>query len=306
VEPHGQRQIYFLPLKWTIIIQARHLPGDPLDFTDWLKSVLTSTVAASAFTWLFLQVFERALNRSVQRDLESHKSLLQLQSQSELDRHRSDLQLQSQTQLERHKSELMLQSQQQVELIKHELQKQMLRAQLSTTKTQEIYSKLIQQIRIAEGAVGHLWGLRSTPTYEGYSREDIEELLKELKTPGEEEREILKLLTSSREAAIEKLRQVGRRQELHHARGAVNEASNLLIREAIFVTKSVRDLARGICNNLYGALAAVETGESMRVMGPTGIDFHDKYSQKCAQAADGLEQLEDAMRTDLLPVIIQK
>jgi hypothetical protein len=103
---------------------------------QWVVSLLTSVGAAGGFSWVFKEALGRSLDREMHRDLEAYKSELSLQSQQQVERLRAELQLRAQERLEQLRADFNDQN----ESVRHEMQKQMLRAQLATTKTHEVYS----------------------------------------------------------------------------------------------------------------------------------------------------------------------
>ncbi|WP_043434203.1 hypothetical protein [Cystobacter fuscus] len=253
---------------------------------DWLLAMLTGAPSAALFSWLFVESFKRLLDRSTQTSLESYKTQLQLESQS---------------QLERHKSEIQMKATQQVEIIRHEMQKQMLRAQLSTTKTHTVYSKLIKLLLKAEGSVGSLMGAGYAPTFEKYSLEDFAKVLDEARAPGQEKKETLDLLERDRHEGIRRLEAYLRRRKIQDGRVDVAKARNYLLLEGIFITDTVRDLAFKACDSLGNAYVAANVSEMTKGMDGVG-DYYSKHSKALDEAAGHLRMLQDAMRADLLPV----
>ncbi|MFY0567087.1 hypothetical protein ACN28E_25060 [Archangium lansingense] len=244
---------------------------------EWVVSLGGSGVAAAFFSWLFQQTYGKALDRAMER-------------------YKNELHRQTAQQLEHVKSELNARN----DVIRHELQKQMLRAQLSTTKTHEVYSQLIKLARTAEGAVSSLWGLRREPTFEKFSAADIQKVLQDAKTPGEEEREILEHFASDRDGAIDRLKEVLRRKEMRDARRSCEALKNHIILEGIFMTSPVRELSFKVSQELWGAYVAVESG----TQAPGMSKFTEDYQRRCEEAAKGLRLLEEAMRADLLPELV--
>lgn len=248
-----------------------------VSFEEWVVSLGGSGAAAALFSWLFQQSYGKALDRAMER-------------------YKSELQRQTQQQVEQVKSELNARN----DVIRHELQKQMLRAQLSTTKTHDVYSQLIKLVRHAEGAVGALWGMRRAPTFEKFNADDIQKELQAAKTPGDEEGEILEHFTTDRTGAIARLKEVLRRKEMNDALGSLTGLKNHIVLEGIFMTRRVRELSFKVAKELHGAFVAVEVGTLDRTSGR----YYEDYQRHLEQATKDIETLEELMRADLFPGLV--
>jgi hypothetical protein len=277
----------------------------------WVVQFITgttfATLCATFFTWLFKESMKRALDKKV----ESHKIELQTQGQQQTERLKAELQLQAQREVERLKAELQLQAQHQLEqlraelsvrneTIRHEMQKQYLRAQLATTKTHEVYAKLIELVRHAEGAIGGLWGPKWVKDYTTYSVEQLEQVLKGARPGDEEEETILAILKESKREGIKGIEKVLRRRELEEAKSHHTKAKNHLILNGIFVTRRVRELADEVLRELWSAWTNVHVATDAPGSGP----WHEQYSTAVEAAAKKIGELEDAMRADLLPELV--
>jgi hypothetical protein len=221
----------------------------------------------------------------------------------ELAQLRADLDKRNARDVEQLKSELQLQTQERVEAIRHELQKQLLRTQLAATKNQEVYSKLIQLLRKAEGAIGYLWGARFSPDYSRYSEDDLRQALEGANAPGQDKIELLDLLASDRrKEAIKKLESILRQRDKNEARKAQNEASNYLALEGIFMQRNVRDLAFEIARMLWHAWVDVDVGDQA----DPGQQFVESFNKNMKKVAALMPQLEDLMRAELLPASVEQ
>jgi hypothetical protein len=238
----------------------------------WVASLLTSVGAGAFFSWLFKESLGRLLQRSLEKDVE------------------------------RYKSELSAQSAQQLEHLRHEMQKQMLRAQLATTKTHEVYSNLYKKLREVEGRVAGLLGVRFSTDLSTHSSEQIAAYLERLRIPGDERDEVVALYQTDRRTAIEKLDKLARRVEEIEARSAHNDATRYLVEEGIFVSKPVRDLAQKVLTELWSAWVAND------MMGrDVVLDRWLEGFRKSTEAAKAdLETLENLMRDDLLPASVSR
>jgi DNA-binding transcriptional MerR regulator len=255
---------------------------------EWTVSLLTSTGAAALFAWLFKESLGRALDRDVHRDLERYKSELALRSQHEIERLKSELQLQAHTHLES---------------VRHEMQKQLLRAQLATTRTQDVYSTLIHLLRKSEGDVAAIWPTFGyAPDYRRYSEEDLLKVLEDAKAPGLDNEEIKALLRTNKREAIKRIEEVLQQRTRNNAQRSHAEANNHVVLEGLFMTKAVRDKANEILRLLWGAWVANHVGNDAPPDQRKG--FFDSFSENMQKASVALGELEDLMRGDLLPASI--
>jgi hypothetical protein len=275
-----------------------------VDLQRWFLDFITSP----AFWVLCLggaaYLFKEAMGRALDKRVESHK----IEGQQQTERLRSELQFQAQRDVERLKSELQLHGQHQLEQLRaelsarneamrHELQKQFLRAELATTKAQEVYPELMGRVLRAEGAIGALWGSRWVPDFKTYSTEQLTQLLKEARPAGEEEKEILDILEHSKKEGIKRIEKVLRRREVEEAKRLHVEASNYLLLQRLFINKRVRELTDEVLRTLWSAWTNVHMGEIARGEG----QWHAQYQTALDAAAKKIGELEEAMRADLLP-----
>ncbi|EPX61868.1 hypothetical protein D187_010487 [Cystobacter fuscus DSM 2262] len=244
----------------------------------------------AGFIWLFKAAVGRALDKRIeslkiegqqqterltaewqaqgQQQTEQLKAVLQLEVQRDVERLKAELLVKGQHQLEQLRAELSARN----EAIRHEMQKQFLRAQLATSKTHEVYAKLIELVLHTEGAIGGLWGARLVTDYSTYSIEQLEQVLKEARPGGEEQEEILAILKEEKRAGLKRIKEVLRRRELEEAKRQHTEAKNHLIHNRIFVTKRVRELADEVLRQLGSAWTAVHMATDAPGSGP----WHEK------------------------------
>jgi hypothetical protein len=277
-----------------------------VDVQGWFVQFITNPVVVGLFLagciWLFKEAMGRALDKRIeshkiegQRQTEQVKAVLLLEVQRDVERLKADLLRQGQVQLEQLRAELSARN----EAIRHEMQKQFLRAQLATTKTHEVYAKLIELVVHAEGAIRGLWGAWATD-YTTYSIEQLEQVLKGARPGGEEEEKILAILNESKREGIKRIEKVLRRRELQDARRQHTEAKNHLILNGIFVTKRVRELADDVLRELWSAWTYVHMATDAPGSGP----WHEKYDTAIEAAAKKIGELEEAMQADLLPEFV--
>jgi hypothetical protein len=120
--------------------------------------------------WLLKLSLTSALNRSVskstethkadlQRELTEHKTTLEAANQQELEKLRAALSNDNQRDLERLKADLSRQN----EEGRHGLQIELLKVQSAHGKKHEIYPALFEKLRMTEGAIAGLRGVRRAP-----------------------------------------------------------------------------------------------------------------------------------------------
>jgi hypothetical protein len=126
------------------------------------------------------------------------------------------------------------------EYLKHDLQREMLKAQLSTTQVHSVYPRLMEKLRRAEGAVGGPMGLQFKPTYDDHDLDDFTAILTRLTLPGGERQRILGLLEHSRREGIQELQKVERRVELWRGRASVGKARNFAVLKSLYLSEQVK------------------------------------------------------------------
>jgi hypothetical protein len=171
-------------------------------------------------------------------------------------------------------------------------------------KSEEVYSQLVQKLRVAEGKICSLWGAGYSPDFSRYSEEDLTRVLEDAKPPGKDKEQVLAMLQSDRNAAIQEIQKLRRQKELNDARRANEGAKNHIILEGIFMTKAVRDLALKVSTSLSHAWVDVHVGEDAASAGAPG-NFHQDFIRDSERATALMAELEDKMRTDLLPASIE-
>jgi len=202
-----------------------------------------------------------------------------------------------QAELESHKAELVRLTEQ----LKHGLEREMLKAQLSTSKVHQIYPILYERILRAHSAVADLTGGRMEPTYEDYSTQDFIELLERRHLLPQGERALLlKNIATDREKGIQKLRHVLRRVEIQHARGLLIKASNYRVVKGLYLSEPVGALAYQILNAVNDWLSAI----NVEFRKP-GARLTGKSPSEMEKLSDKIEELRQLMSKELQPKELQ-
>jgi hypothetical protein len=190
----------------------------------------------------------------------------------------------------------------QAELLKYELQREMLKAQLSTTQSHALYPRLLAKLHRANGVLAGHYGLRFSPSYEDHSQKDFERIVSELNLPGNERDRILGMLNTDRRSGVNELEKVMRREELQRARRLIIQARNFAILKSVFLSNPVKDLAIEITKTLWSAWVDIDVNSMPGVEGSDREKFFKSAQEGLKRATEQLEEIEKAMRDELHPV----
>jgi hypothetical protein len=199
-----------------------------------------------------------------------------------------------QTELESHKAELVRLTEQ----LKHSLEREMLKAQLSTSKVHEVYPRLYARIVRAHGAVAGLLG-GYEQTYQDYDLDDFDELLREKRLPRGERERLLERIKAGREDGIKELRRVLRRVRIHNARTQIGKAFNYHALKALYLSQPVGALALKILE------AENRCWASMQNEWEAGLNSSN-IVEDLQGALEKAEQLQLLMQKELQPGELQK
>jgi len=199
-----------------------------------------------------------------------------------------------QTELESHKAELVRLTEQ----LKHGLEREMLKAQLSTSKVHEVYPRLYARIVRAHGAVAGLMG-GYEQTYQDYDLDDFDELLREKRLPHGEREALLRRIKADREDGIEELRRVLRRVRIHSARTQLSKAFNYHALKALYLSQPVGALALKILETENRCWASMQTAWEAGLNSSNIIENLQDALQK-------VDQLQLLMQKELQPGDLQK
>lgn len=197
---------------------------------------------------------------------------------------------------ERFKASLQRDLTAEAEQLKHGLQREMLKAQLSTTQHHVVYPRLFERLRRAEGAVAGLTGLTFEASYEGYDHNDFERVLDDLKLPSGERARLAAALERNPRSGADELRATTRRVKLERARQRLFRTKNYIILKSLFLTDPVKKAALDAWGVLWHAWVDLETA------------FESKDGKLQLQAnrelevvGNRLQALEALMRAELNP-----
>src|SRR5207302_2899763 len=109
--------------------------------------------------------------------------------------------------VESHKAELVRLGDQ----LRHGLEREMLKAQLATSKAHEVYPRLYEKIARAQGAVAGFVGFEFAPSYQDYDADDFTQVLEAAKLPRGERTRIFEAIQADRRRGVEELQRVMRR-----------------------------------------------------------------------------------------------
>lgn len=115
-----------------------------------------------------------------------------------------------------------------------------------TNKKHTSYVEFNNLLLTAHGRVTGLMGLRSMPTYQEYNEEDIRKLLEKEHIPDGMRKDILLLFESNRDSAIEKIRELLRRIELHDAKQSRQDALNCLLLSKLYFSDKVFEKSKAL------------------------------------------------------------
>jgi len=172
------------------------------------------------------------------------------------------------------------------EYLKHSLQREMLRAQLSTTKVHEVYPQLYEHVAAAIGAAfGAIFG--SAPSFAEFSRADLDDYLRKQNVVSGMREELLKQFDSSKHAGIREIQKYLRMLETQGRRNRVQEARNYFAIKSLYLTDAVRDQA----------------DRTLRLAEHFLIDIEAEIvPEKMPPFEEELVKLRDLMRSEIFPL----
>lgn len=191
--------------------------------------------------------------------------------------------------IEQFKHDLELQK----EVIKQDINREAQKvAHLSTSK-QSIYPELYEKLRVCEGAVGLLHGIRYMTDYQSLPNEEIKKIISKSKSPETFKRELTELLEVDRNDAITKIQDEFARVELMDARILCQETKNILILKSLYFSKSVRDKSFEILSLLNGIVIDLDLYKQTNQMPMKRISEDQKKVEKL------ISDIEETMREEI-------
>lgn len=202
---------------------------------------------------------------------------------------------------ESHKAELGRLTEQ----LKHGLEREMLKAELSTSKAHQVYRSLYEKIVRAHGAVSGLVGLGFASSYEGCDAEDFKRVLERAKLSHGESERILRAIETERRTGVEELQRALRQAGFHNAQIQVLKAKNYQILKALDLSPSVQSAAGEITTVLWNAWVDTHTAQ-MPGNPEAGRMMKDaRNALRELESKSKLKQLEQLMRKELQPRELQ-
>lgn len=191
--------------------------------------------------------------------------------------------------VEKYKHDLDVQK----EIIKQDINREAQKvAHLSTSK-QSIYPELYEKLRVCEGSVGLLHGVRYMTDYQSLPNEEIKKIINKSKSPDTFKRELVELVELDRNNAIKKLQDEFARIEFMDARILCQETKNLLILKSLYFSKAVRDRSfetLSLLNGIVIDLDLYKQTNQMPVM---------KVTEDQKKIANLISDIEETMREEI-------
>jgi hypothetical protein len=199
--------------------------------------------------------------------------------------------------LEGYKDQLSSQSNLTLERAKVELDRARWYAQQAGTRRQEVYPVLFEQVRVAEGLTGSIWGFRRGGVdFRKLDADEIAAKLTELKVNNRARDEILKDLLEHRNEAYARLEEFARNAEIAKAEAANIELNNMVLTKALFLSPDVEARCWSIHKKLSAAWLDVHMAERVARSDPT---YGEKWQPLMSEVATEIAELKGAMRDEL-------
>lgn len=136
--------------------------------------------------------------------------------------------------------------------------------ELFVSKKHEVYARLWELVRRAEGAVLGLFGFRREAKFEEMNAADVKEYLKLADFPVGKQKEILAGWESNRSEAAKALREVKRLLEVEKSRLARQEVVNYLLANELYFSDSVAALTEEYVDQLHDKISRADYPEIAR------------------------------------------
>lgn len=180
----------------------------------------------------------------------------------------------------------------QKEYIKQDLHREAQRISYLSTSKQSLYPELYEKLRLAEGAVENLHGLRRIPNYEKYSLEDMAEVVHASKALNSIKMDILKTFETDKKSGADKWLEILRASDLQEARTRCIEVKNFLVLKSLYISKGICDLCFSCLKNLNSIAIDIE-------MIPVGPETGENIVRARKNAKDLLNKIEELMRKEI-------
>lgn len=170
-----------------------------------------------------------------------------------------------------------------------QVQQAMLSIQIQTEKTHEIYPELYEKLRVAEGAIGSLLGLRESPTWEEYSVDDLKSMMERRGVVTGQIERIAQAIQQNRRDGLKEMNEYLRMIELNETKGKHHEAKNYVILKNLYMTDEIAEDCFTICKHLWGAIVDAN---------PEHVQY-DSFKKNMAEVEKLMTSVKAKMRSEL-------
>lgn len=223
------------------------------------ETILTSLATTGVIGGLFIWLFKESLKTSLKLDMEARLNT----QRADLERVRDAFQFQ--------------------------VQQAMLSIQIQTEKTHEIYPELYEKLRVAEGAIGSLLGLRESPTWEEYSVDDLKSLMERRGVVSGQIERIAQAINQNRRDGLKEMNEYLRMIELNEAKGKHHEAKNYVVLKNLYMTDEIAEECFTICKHLWAAIVDAN---------PEYVQY-DSFKKNMAEVEKLMTSVKVKMRSEL-------
>lgn len=178
------------------------------------------------------------------------------------------------------------------EIIKDEINRDTLKANFHSTSKQTLYPELYEKLRVCEGRVAGLYGLRFSTDYDKLEIVDLEEIIQKSKLYKSAKETLLSLLLKDKKEAVKQIKDHFANIELFDAKKECTETKNFLILKALYFSSEVRDLIFEIIQMLNSIIIDVELRKELKKP-------HVDLERQQEQVTSKLESLEQKMRYEI-------
>lgn len=178
------------------------------------------------------------------------------------------------------------------ELLKQDLNREAQKiAHLSTGK-QSLYPELYEKLRICEGTVAILHGLRLITDLDQLGNIDLLKMIQDSKLYDSLKISLSAKLNENRTEGIKAIKEAFRNLEFFEAKRACQETKNFLIIKSLYFSSSVRDLGFEVLKTMNSIIIDVE------LMPHAGVTYEQLQEQQ-ENVESLLTQIEQEMRLEI-------
>lgn len=202
--------------------------------------------------------------------------------------------------LKAHERALAEDSERRLELFRKELSRELGKAQLVDSRTQEVYQEVLRLLRIAERAVGDLWTPDSHQDRSDWALIDLKLFLKKSGLLIGIRRQVLAAFEADPEEGSAALDEVLHAANINAASETLDAAERYMSENGLFLSSEVRDQAFVAGRQLANALFHAKT-DTVTVHPEDAPEAFALYEGALKDAGVFLEELEALMRRELHP-----